>query len=140
MRYLFAAVFFLLAYPQAWAEPAKSPSASELQISAEVKQTVRNLLNSSGALDATEFGLVPEVRVIESYRITDVTESGAVTSVKVELSVSGIKKYDELNHRYNERRFSKAVNEKIVIELKQAGGKTVLIRPIASYSLRRALK
>jgi hypothetical protein len=130
MKHLLAAAVILLLLSQAAAENAKP------QVSAEIRHTVRNLLSSAGALNASEFGVVPEIRVLESYKIANVVSVGAVTTVKVELKLIAIKKYDEVTHRYVERRLSKSQVEQVVIELRDVGGKTVLARPIAAYSMR----
>jgi hypothetical protein len=126
----YVVILALLFASSAFAETSKFVASPEIQ------KTIRGLLASGGRLNESDSGIVTEVQVVDSYKIVGAATAAALTTVKVELKIGAVKKYDEATHRYKETKLPKSRDEQIVIELKNEGKATSLVHPIGSYSLR----
>ncbi|CAN5615820.1 hypothetical protein BH10BDE1_BH10BDE1_08730 [soil metagenome] len=110
-------------------------AASPKNVSSEVKEAVRKILANGSKLNTAEFGVQPEVRVVSKYKIIEVRSHSGNTLVKIDLTISATKKFDEVTHRYVEKRNAKPFNESTELVFKTVAGRLELARAPPPYEL-----
>lgn len=110
-------------------------AASPKNVSSEVQEAVRKILANGSKLNTAEFGVQPDVRVVSKYKIIEVRSHGGNTLVKVDLTISAMKKFDEVLHRYVEKRNAKPFNESTELVFKIVVGRLELARATPPYEL-----
>ena len=131
MRSVVAAALVLVFLSSGFAASTGWPK----NVNSEVQEAVRKILTVGSKLNTTEFGVQPDVRVVSKYKIIEVRSVGGNTLVRIDLTISATKKFDEVSHRYVEKRSEKPFNESTELAFKIVDGRLELTRAAPPYEL-----